>query len=138
MRAAVKQEQLADHHRQQRVILPAEPIAPLCQHRTDSHDLTVHAITPEEPPRQGQPLEAAQPMELGERTEQVGMGREVGADLVAGPGGRVAAELGQIPAEQMHPLLCGPAPVRSAHLGAPHQQHGDHVQHRASPVRSGR
>jgi hypothetical protein len=99
VRAAVEQEQLAEDHRQQRVVVPAEPVAPLGEHRADPRDLAVHAVTPEDPPRQGEPLEAAEPMELGEGA-QMGVRREVGADLVSRPGGRVPPPgLRLVPAE---------------------------------------
>ncbi|UZG60301.1 hypothetical protein [Rhodococcus opacus] len=66
VRAVVEQEQLADHHRQQRVVAVSEPITPLGEHLTKPGDLAVDSVAPEDPPRQGQALEAAEPVELGE------------------------------------------------------------------------
>ena len=99
MRTAVEQKQLADHHRKQRVIVAPELIAPPAEHGADPGDLAVHAIASEDPPRQGQPLEAAHQVKLVEAAQQIGVRREVGADLVASPAGRTAAELRLVTAE---------------------------------------
>ena len=75
----------------------------------------------------------------------MGVRREVGADLVTDPGGRVAAEPSLVSAQQITPLPRAPTPKRPDGLGAPCQLvgascqlEGDHVQHGAPPMRGGR
>lgn len=138
MRAAVEQEQMAGHHRQQRVLVPAEPVSPSAEDRAQSCDLAVDAVASEDPPGQGEPLEAAESVELVEGSEQVGVRCEIGADLVACPGGRVLAELGLSAAEQVGPFLLAPAPEGPAGRRAPRQQHRDHIEHGPSAVRGRR
>ena len=73
VRAAVEQEHLRGHHRQQLVIVAAEPVAPPRQHGAQPADLASDAVVSEDSPGQGEPAEAAQAVELGEPAEQVGV-----------------------------------------------------------------
>lgn len=69
VRAAVEQEQLAERHRQQCVVVMAESIAPLGEHFTEPVDFAVDPGATKDPPRQGESLEAAEPVELGKRAQ---------------------------------------------------------------------
>lgn len=135
MRAPVEEKQLADDHRQQRVVVPPQLIAPGREDGADAGDLAGHQAASEDPPGQGESLEAAESVEFVEGAQQVCVRGEIGADLVVDPARGVLVELGLVAAEQMDPLLRGPSPKGSASLRATCQQHSDHVEHRASTVR---
>ncbi|MET8002779.1 hypothetical protein [Nonomuraea glycinis] len=62
VRAAVEQEQPARHHRQQRVVIAAEPVTPLGQDGPNLGDLVTRPVVPEDLPGQGETLEAAEPI----------------------------------------------------------------------------
>ncbi len=135
VRAAVQEEHLAGDHRQQLVVVAAEPVAPPGQHRADAADLAVDPVAPEDAPGQGEAAEAAEPVEGSEAAEQEGVRGQVRAHGIVGPAGGRLAEPVLVPAQQPGPLLIGPRPVGPARLGAPQQHHRCRVQHRPAPVR---
>ena len=138
VRAAVEEEHLAGDHRQQLVVVAAEPVAPSGQHRADPADLAVHAVAPEDAPGQGKAAEAAEPAEGGEAAEQEGVRGQVRAHGVVRPARGGLAEPVLVLAQEPGPLLLGPCPVGPAGLGAPQQHHRGRVQHRPAPVRGQR
>jgi len=75
MRAAVQKEQLTGDHRHQRVIVSTQSIPPGIENHSDPGDLVGHSITAEDPPGQGEPLETAELVEVGEGAQQVGVRR---------------------------------------------------------------
>ena len=135
VRTAVEEEHLAGDHRQQLVVVAAEPVAPARQHRADPPDLAVHAITSEHAPGQGQPAEAAEPAEGGEAAEQEGMRGQVRAHGVVRPARGGLAEPVLVLAQERGPFFLGPRPVGPAGLGAPQQHHRGRVQHCPTAVR---
>ena len=134
----VEQEHLAGHHRQQRVVLAAEPVAPPGQHLAEAADLTVHPVAAEDPPGQGEAAEAAELAEGGEAADKEGVRRQVGTHRVICPAGSGLAEAVLVAAEQAGPFLIGPCPVRPASFCAPQQHHRGRIEHRPAAMRGGR
>ncbi len=137
VRAAVEQEHLAGDHRQQRVVLGPEPVAPPCEHRAEAADLTVHPVAAEDQPGQGEAVEPTELAEGGETTEQERVRGQVGTDRIVGPGGGSLAEAVLVAADESSPLRICPCPVRPAGGRAAQQHHRAGIQHRPAAMRGG-
>ena len=137
VRAAVQQENLAGDHRQQRVVLAAEPVSPPGEHRADAADLAVYPVAAENPPGQDEAVEPAKLAEGGKTAEQEGVRCQVGTDRIISPCGSSFAESVLVTADDSGPLLFCPCPVRPAGLRAPQQHYRARIGHRPAAMRRG-
>ncbi|WP_285475462.1 hypothetical protein [Actinoplanes sp. NBRC 101535] len=126
-RTAVEQERLAQDRRDPGVDVVLDLIAPATKHVRHLLLRVVDAIFAEHAPGQRQPLETAQPVELGEATEQVGVGGQVWARGLTGPSWRVRGELAGTAADQSEPILGRPCPDRPVVFDRAQENQGDGV-----------
>ena len=112
VRTAVEEEHLAGDHRQQLVVVAAEPVAPARQHRADPPDLAVHVITSETRARPGC-RQAAEPGIGGEAAEQEGMRGQVRAHGVVRPARGGLAEPVLVLAQEARPIPPRSTPSRT-------------------------
>ena len=110
-RAAVEQQQRADHRLQIR-----GTISPSAEHRANGLDCLLDGISTEHSLRQRLPRERPDLIECGEPGEQIGVGEEIGACLHADLPRETLPQL--LWAQQLGPLLCRPGPEVAPQLTA--------------------